>query len=202
MGAENSQSAGRLIGYARVSTEAQTLASQLDALNAAKCETIFEDHGVSGAKSKRPGLDAMLASLQPSDTVVVFKLDRLGRSVAHLADLLTHFEQNGIHFCSLTEGIDTTTPGGKLVYHIFSAIAEFTRDLIREQTLAGLQSAKARGITLGRPRSLSPDQLNTIAEALADGTATKAELARRYGVSRVTIERGLKGMKFPVDDHA
>ena len=116
---------GRKIGYARVSTKDQKLRMQREALEAVNCDLIFEDHGVSGAKGSRPGLDAMLEALHHGDSVIVFKLDRLGRSVLHLADLLVRFQDSGVHFVSLSEGINTTTPGGKLVFHIFSAVAEF-----------------------------------------------------------------------------
>ncbi|OSQ47218.1 invertase, partial [Thalassospira alkalitolerans] len=143
---------GRKIGYARVSTKDQKLRMQRDALEAAGCDATFEDHGVSGAKGSRPGLDAMLEGLSSGDSVVVFKLDRLGRSVLHLADLLVRFEHEGVHFVSLSEGINTTTPGGKLVFHIFSAMAEFQREIIIENTCAGIDAAKQRGVTLGRPR--------------------------------------------------
>lgn len=120
---------GRKIGYARVSTTDQKLDMQLDALNGSGCEQIFTDHGVSGAKASRPGLDEALEVMQPGDAIVVYKLDRLGRSVQHLSDLLVRLRGEGIHFCSLSEGINTTTPGGKLVFHMFSSIAEFQRDL-------------------------------------------------------------------------
>ncbi|MGD1888364.1 MAG: recombinase family protein [Cohaesibacteraceae bacterium] len=143
---------GRRIGYARVSTKDQKLRMQLASLNAVDCEKIFKDPGVSGAKANRPGLDDMLAELQPGDTVIVFKLDRLGRSVLHLSDLLVRFRDQDIGFVSIAEGINTTTPGGKLVYHLFSAFAEFQRDIIVENTIAGLEAARKRGKRLGRPR--------------------------------------------------
>ena len=114
---------GRLVGYARVSTPEQRLDLQIDCLKSAGCVRIFKDHGISGAKAKRPGLDAMLADLQRDDMVVVYKLDRLGRSVLHLSDLLVRFQHEGIHFCSLSEGINTATPAGKLTFHLFSAVA-------------------------------------------------------------------------------
>lgn len=120
---------GRRIGYARVSTADQKLRMQLDALQSAGCDAIFKDHGISGGKASRPGLNRAIAALQPGDVLIVLKLDRLGRSVQHLSDLLVRFQSEGIHFCSLAEGINTTTPGGKLVYHLFAAFAEFQRDM-------------------------------------------------------------------------
>ena len=150
------ESQGRKFGYARVSTKDQKLRMQIDALNSIGCARVFRDHGISGAKGSRPGLDKMLSRLARGDTVVVFKLDRLGRSVLHLSDLLVKFQNEGIHFCSLSEGINTTTAGGKLVYHIFSAMAEFQRDVISENTVAGIEAARKRGKQIGRPSQLTP----------------------------------------------
>src|SRR5690348_6581068 len=139
------------VGYARVSTGEQTLDLQLDALAAAGCDRVFQDTA-SGAKAERPGLARALDFLRPGDTLVVWRLDRLGRSLQHLIQTLTALDQRGVGFKSLTESIDTTTPGGKLVFHIFGALAEFERDLIRERTQAGLAAARARGRTGGHPR--------------------------------------------------
>ncbi len=186
---------GRRIGYARVSTKAQKLDMQMDALNMVKCDRIFSDHGVSGAKAKRPGLDKALAAVRPGDVFVVFKLCRLGRSVLHLADLLTRFEKEGIHFCSISEGINTTTSGGKLIYHIFSAIAEFHRDLICENTLAGLEAAKARGQKLGPKYKLSEGQILNAHQAMMQDNFTLEDMAYRYGVSRLTIKRGFERLE-------
>lgn len=183
---------GRKIGYARVSTKDQKLRMQRDGLEAAGCDLIFEDHGVSGGDASRAGLDAMLAELQPGDTVVVFKLDRLGRSVLHLADLLVRFQREGIHFCSLSEGINTATPGGKLVYHLFSAFAEFQRDIIVENTLAGLEAARRRGCKLGRPPALSIEAVLTAQRAIAQDGLSVAEAARRMGAARATLRRSLE----------
>jgi len=181
---------GRKIGYARVSTRDQKLRMQRDALQAIGCDRIFEDHGVSGSKNSRPGLDQMLSLLTPGDTVVVFKLDRLGRSVLHLADLLVRFQETSIHFCSIAEGINTTTPGGKLIYHLFSAIAEFQREIIVENTVAGLEAARRRGKRLGRPPLLSVDDIVTAHyRAVKHGDAI-AGLAAELGVSRLTLARG------------
>jgi DNA invertase Pin-like site-specific DNA recombinase len=179
----------RRLGYARVSTKDQNLRMQREALNAVVCDQIFEDHGVSGAKGSRPGLDAMLAALQPGDSVIVFKLDRLGRSVLHLADLLVRFQEMGVHFVSLSEGINTTTPGGKLVFHIFSAVAEFTREIIVENTTAGLDAARANGKTLGRPRKMDIEDVMLAHALVSQGKLTIAEYAERKGVHPRTVTR-------------
>jgi DNA invertase Pin-like site-specific DNA recombinase len=180
---------GRRIGYARVSTKDQKLRMQLEALKALDCDEVFRDHGVSGAKGSRPGLDAMLKVLRPGDSVVVFKLDRLGRSVLHLSDLLTRFQHEGVHFVSLSEGINTTTPGGKLAYHIFSAVAEFQRDIIVENTACGLEAARQAGKRLGRPFKLSPDAVAEAHRQVAIGKADLPALAELNDVHPRTLER-------------
>lgn len=185
---------GKRVGYARVSTQDQKLRMQLDGLNAVNCDLIFSDHGVSGKKDKRPGLDQALKALEPGDVLVVFKLDRLGRSVLHLADLLTRFEREGIHFCSLAEGINTTSSGGRLVYHLFSAFAEFQREIIVENTAAGLMAAKARGTRLGRPPKLSPRDVMSAHEHIHQRGRSLAEIARRRGVSPLTYKRAFERM--------
>jgi DNA invertase Pin-like site-specific DNA recombinase len=152
-----------LIGYARVSTHDQTLNLQLDSLKQAGCTRIFEDH-ISGTKAGRPGFSDALSHLRAGDTLVVWRLDRLGRSLRHLIDTITAVEAQGIGFKSLQENIDTTTSGGKLIFHIFGSLAEFERDLIKERTQAGLEAARSRGRVGGRPKALSQG---------------KAELARR-----------------------
>lgn len=182
---------GRKIGYARVSTKDQRLRMQRDGLEGIGCDLIFEDHGVSGRFASRAGLDAMLALLKSGDTVVVFKLDRLGRSVLHLADLLVRFQRDGVHFCSLSEGINTATPGGKLVYHLFSAFAEFQRDIIVENTLSGLDAARKRGHRLGRPPMLDIETIMAAHRAIAQDGLSVAEAARRIGASRITLRRSL-----------
>src|SRR5437588_4732371 len=138
------------IGYARISTGEQTLDLQRDALERAGCEKLFTDTA-SGAKTERPGLSKALEQLRSGDTLVVWRLDRLGRSLRHLIDTLLELDSHGVGFKSLTESIDTTTPGGKLIFHIFGALAEFERDLIRERTNAGMAAARARGRLGGRP---------------------------------------------------
>jgi len=140
-----------LIGYARISTLDQNLDLQLDALKRAGCEKIFQDEGFSGAKAKRPGLDDTLAALKPGDHLIVWKLDRLGRSLRHLIDLITMFEARGIGFTSLSDGIETTTPIGKLFFHLSGAFAEYERSINSERTKAGMAAAKARGVRIGRP---------------------------------------------------
>ena len=187
------EATGRLVGYARVSTKAQKLDLQLDALRRAGCEQIFHDHGVSGAKTKRPGLDKALASLRAGDVLVIYKLDRLGRSVEHLAALLREFHARGIHLCALSEGIDTQTIGGKLVFHVFSAVAEFQRDLIRENTLAGLEAARERGKRLGRPKRLSAQKVREARRAVHRDGVSYAAAARRFGVSPATVWRAVAG---------
>ncbi|TYC64484.1 recombinase family protein [Rhodobacterales bacterium] len=182
---------GRRIGYARVSTKDQRLSMQLDALQQAQCEPIYKDHGVSGSKGSRPGLDAMLSDIKPNDTVVVYKLDRLGRSVLHLSDLLVKFQEEGIHFMSLSEGINTATPGGKLVFHLFSAFAEFQRDTILENTLCGLEAAKKRGSRLGRPRILGPQAI-VEAHRLIMAGERRDDIADMLGVSRMTLDRAIR----------
>jgi len=146
------------VGYARISTTDQSLAPQIDALKAAGCGEIFEDC-VSGAKTDRPGLNEALDHLRTGDTLIVWKLDRLGRSMSHLIDTVRDLHQRGIGFRSLTEGIDTTTSGGTLVFHLFGALAQFERDLIRERTRAGLSAAAARGRKGGRRVVVTPDKL-------------------------------------------
>src|ERR687891_507227 len=145
------------IGYARVSTGEQTLDLQLDALKAARCSKVYTETA-SGAKADRPMLDEVLGYLRKGDTLVVWRLDRLGRSLQHLIEVVAALAERGIGFKSLAEQIDTTTPGGKLIFHVFGALAEFERDLIRERTHAGLAAARARGRNGGRPGELGGPQ--------------------------------------------
>ncbi|SRR5579875_3028225 len=180
-----------LVGYARVSTHDQTLNLQKDALRTAGCERIFEDT-VSGAAAERPGLDEALAFLRPDDSLVVWKLDRLGRSLRHLIETATALQQRGIGFKSLTEQIDTTTSGGKLIFHVFGALAEFERDLIRERTQAGLAAARARGRRGGHPRAPSLDDPRKVAIAQSlynDKTNSIADICKSLRVSRATLYR-------------
>lgn len=146
---------GRQIGYARVSTPDQRLDLQRNALEAAGCLRIHEDQGLSGAKTVRPGLENALRALEPGDCLVVWKLDRLGRSLRDLTQTLQTLDERNIGFRSLQDAIDTTTAGGRLYFHILAALAEFERDLISERTKAGMAAAKARGVHVGRPVSVS-----------------------------------------------
>lgn len=182
----------RRIGYARVSTQDQKLRMQLDALKAAQCDHIFKDHGISGGKASRPGLDKALKTLKRGDALVVLKLDRLGRSVQHLSDLLVHLGNDGIHFCSLAEGINTTTPGGKLVYHLFAAFAEFQRDIIRENTVLGLAAARQRGTRVGRPRRLDIEAVLEGHRCVTQFGIPIGAVADRLEVCHATLTRGFK----------
>jgi DNA invertase Pin-like site-specific DNA recombinase len=179
-----------LIGYARVSTHDQTLNLQRDALQKAGCSKIFTDTA-SGVKTERIGLDAALAYVRKGDTLVVWRLDRLGRSLPHLITTMTALEERGIGFKSLTENIDTTTSGGKLIFHIFGALAEFERNLIRERTTAGLMAARARGRKGGRPKALTGKQ-RSIAQELYEKRHPIAEICRTLRISRATLYRHIK----------
>jgi DNA invertase Pin-like site-specific DNA recombinase len=183
---------GHLLGYARVSTADQQPHLQVDALKGAGCYRVFTETA-SGARSDRPTLDQVLDQLRPGDTLVVWKLDRLGRSLRHLVDTVTGLADRGIGFQSLQEAIDTTTPGGKLVFHVFAALAEFERDLIRERTSAGLAAARARGRRGGRPSVLTGHKLQVAQEMYASGQYTVAAIATTLGVSRASIYRHLSG---------
>lgn len=180
-----------IIGYARVSTLDQNLELQRDALEKAGCERVFEDH-VSGASAERPGWTQAQAVLREGDTLVVWRLDRLGRSLKHLIDTVNELDARGIGFQSVNEKIDTTTPGGRLVFHIFGALAEFERELIRERTQAGLAAARARGRKGGRPRKLTPRQVATARTLLKDREHTVTAVAEMLGVSRSTLYRALE----------
>jgi len=177
-----------LIGYARVSTLDQTFALQQDALTAAGCEQLYTDT-VSGSVTDRPGLAAALSHLRAGDTLVVWRLDRLGRSLGHLIDTIKDLERRGVHFKSLQEQIDTTTSGGKLVFHVFGALAEFERDLIRERTHAGLVAARKRGRLFGRPHALTPKQVEQLRTLAKDERNTVAEVCQTLGISRATYYR-------------
>jgi DNA invertase Pin-like site-specific DNA recombinase len=179
-----------LIGYARVSTHEQTLALQQDALTKANCNKIFTDTA-SGAKTERKGLEQALTYVRNGDTLVVWRLDRLGRSLSHLISTMTGLEERGIGFKSLTENIDTTTSGGKLIFHIFGALAEFERNLIRERTTAGLTAARARGERGGRPKALTY-QRRSIARELYDAGHPILDICHTLKISRATFYRALK----------
>jgi DNA invertase Pin-like site-specific DNA recombinase len=182
---------GHLLGYARVSATEQQPHLQVDALQRAGCYRVFTETA-SGARTDRPVLEQVLDQLRPGDTLVVWKLDRLGRSLRHLVDTLTGLAERGIGFRSLQEAIDTTTtPGGKLIFHVFAALAEFERDLVRERTRAGLDAARARGRRGGRPSVLTGHKLQVAREMHASGRYTVAAIAKALGVSRASIYRHL-----------
>ena len=180
-----------LLGYARVSTDDQDAALQVDALKAAGCAKVFVDTA-SGGLAERPELARLLDQARPGDTLVVWRLDRLGRSIKHLIATLTDLSEIEIGFRSLTENIDTTTPGGRLVFHIFAALAEFERDLIRERTKAGLAAARQRGRQGGRPPTGSPKQVATARQSYDPRDMTVEQIGEVLGVSRTTIYRALR----------
>src|SRR3954453_181147 len=175
-----------LVGYSRVSTGDQTADLQFDDLNAAGCERIFADTA-SGAVTERPELAKALDYLRGGDVLVTWRLDRLGRSLRHLIEVVTDLQGRGVGFRSLHESIDTTTPTGRLTFHVFAALAEFERDLIRERTLAGLSAARARGRLGGRKPSLTPKKVRIARTMYEEGDTTVAEIAKILGVSRATI---------------
>lgn len=182
------------IGYIRVSDDDQTEALQIDALSAAGCEAIYGDHGVSGALTERKGLDNVLAELGQGDTFIVWKLARLGRSTIHLLLLLDDLRQRGVDFVSLTQGIDTTTSVGRMVYGQLAVFAEFEREQIRDRTKAGMAAAKKRGKHIGRPRKLTAAQVSHAARQLAEGNETISGMAQMFGVAPLTLSRALKQM--------
>lgn len=181
------------IGYARVSTEEQNLDLQIEALTEAGCDRIITDQAQSGAKAAetRAGFSEAMELLGEGDLLVVWKLDRVGRSIADLIHLLKLFGDRGIEFRSLTDGIDTTTAGGRLVFHIMGALAEFERDLIQERTKAGLAAAKKRGKRLGRPPALTPAQIQHAKTAISAKRETVSGMAEILGVNRSTIQRAI-----------
>jgi DNA invertase Pin-like site-specific DNA recombinase len=174
------------IGYARVSKYEQNLSLQLDALEQAGCTEIFRDQ-ISGTKTKRPGLDKALAYLRQGDILVVWRLDRLGRSLKHLIETVTLLEEQGIGFQSLQESIDTTTSGGRLVFHIFGALAEFERNLIQERTQAGLAAARARGRKGGRPKSLDVKKTALLYKLYDEKQHSIQDICNLVGISKSTV---------------
>jgi len=170
----------------------QTLNLQLDALKQAKCEQVHTDTA-SGSLADRPGLAQALSHLREGDTLVVWRLDRLGRSLRDLIDRITELNDRKIGFRSITEQIDTTTSGGKLIFHIFGALAEFERDIIRDRTNAGLTAARARGKVGGRRRSLSQKDIALVKKLYAEQNTSIAYICRSFHISRWTLQRHLKG---------
>ena len=182
------------IGYARVSTEEQNLDLQTEALKATGCEKIFEDQGISGAAIERPGLAAAIKHAGEGDVLVVWRLDRLGRSLPHLIEVITGLREAGIGFHSLQEQIDTTSAGGRFYFHMLGALAEFERELISERTKAGMASARRRGQHIGRPRKLSAQQVKHARELIGSGKETRAAVAALFGVNVATLRRALNGV--------
>ena len=176
------------IGYARVSTSDQHLDLQRDALTAAGCEKIFEDTA-SGAKAERIGLADALQFARKGDTIVVWKLDRLGRSLKHLIETVNDLHARGIGFASVQESIDTTTSGGKLIFHVFGALAEFERELIRERTNAGLKAARARGKNGGRPQKLTPEKIEMAKAMVKDTSIPIMTICKQLGITKPTLYR-------------
>lgn len=182
------------IGYARVSTKEQSLALQEDALQKEGCKKIYSER-VSGKKADRPKLREMVGQLRKGDVVVVWKLDRLGRSLRDLVDLVSNFQDTGVGFKSLQDNIDTTTPAGKLTFHLFAALAEFERDIISSRTRAGLDAARARGRKGGRPRGLSKKAQDKarLAESLyREKERSISEICDHLGISKPTLYRYLR----------
>jgi DNA invertase Pin-like site-specific DNA recombinase len=180
-----------LIGYARVSTDEQNTKLQIDALKRAGCKRIFEEKA-SGARADRPELAKATTIAREGDVIVVWKLDRLGRSLPHLIATIRGLAEQGVGFRSLTENIDTTSSGGKLVFHLFGALAEFERDIIRERTNAGLAAARAQGRIGGRRRVMTAEDVKLARTLIADRSWTRQAIAARIGVSHMTVYRELK----------
>lgn len=188
-----------IIGYSRVSTQDQNSELQLDALAGAGCEQVF-DEKATGALRERPELTACLRTLRKGDTLVVWKLDRLARSLKDLVEIVHDLNSRQVGFRSLTESIDTTSSGGRLVFHIFGALAEFEHSLIRERTVAGLVAARARGRKGGRKPQLSTADTRKAAAMLSDPKITKTEVAKHFGVTRATLNAAFvrAGIKDPL----
>ncbi|MBY8968830.1 recombinase family protein [Pseudomonas sp. P867] len=180
-----------MIGYARVSTEDQNLDLQTQALKLLGCDKIYSDYGVSGATSSRQGLDQALAYLKSGDKLVVWRLDRLGRSLANLVQLLETLGRRNIRFRSITEHIDTSSSGGRLVFHMMAALAEFERSLISERTRAGIAAARALGKPIGRPYLLSSEQVKRARSLIEDKNQTTRDVATLFSVHPRTLQRML-----------
>ncbi len=183
------------IGYARVSTYDQNLDLQMDALKKAGCDKIFKDK-TSGAKTERIGLNNALEHLRQGDVLVVWKLDRLGRSLKHLLEIINSLHDKGIGFLSLNENIDTTSSTGKLIFHIFASLSEFERDIIRERTKAGLKSARARGRLGGRPKKMDKEKMIIAKALMKDNTIPVKEICKKLGIGKTTLYKYLKKENF------
>ena len=177
------------IGYARVSTDDQNLDLQIDALKVAGCEQIHTDR-ISGSVKNRPGLEEALKYLRAGDTIVVWKLDRLGRTVKGLVEMVESLQERGVQFRSLTDGIDTSTTAGRFFFHVMAALAQMERELIRERTNAGLKAARARGRMGGRKRVMDSSKV-AAAKRLLDAGTPATEVAKNLGVGRATLYRAL-----------
>ena len=182
-----------LVGYARVSTQDQNLELQSDALTKAGCERIFKEV-IGGSRPERTGIQEALNILRSGDTLIVWRLDRLGRSLKHLIDIVNQLREQDIGFRSLQESIDTTTSGGKLIFHMFGALAEFERDVIRERTQAGLQAARSRGRQGGRPRVLDGEKLAMVRSMYEDRKYLPDDICKAMGISRSTLYRSVSKM--------
>lgn len=185
-----------IVGYARVSTSDQTSSLQTDALTQAGAECVYTETA-TGTNRERPELAQCLKTLRPGDCLVVWKLDRLARSLQHLVEIISDLDKREVSFRSLTESIDTGSAGGKLVFHIFGALAEFEHALIRERTMAGLAASRARGRQGGRPPALNAQDARIAASMLLDPRITKKEVADRFGVTRATLNSSLKRAGIP-----
>lgn len=183
-----------LVGYARVSTDDQNLNLQRDALNQAGCKQLFEDR-LSGAKAERPGLQQALQYAREGDTLVVWRLDRLSRSLKNLIEMVALLEGKGIGLKSLQEAIDTQTSGGKLIFHIFGALAEFERNLIRERTQAGLQAARVRGRKGGRPKALNKDKQALAVKLYDEKKHSVDKICQMMGISKPTLYKYIEASR-------
>jgi DNA invertase Pin-like site-specific DNA recombinase len=184
-----------LIGYARVSTQDQNLELQRKALSKAGCKKIFEDK-ISGTRADRPGLNKALEILRKGDSLVVWKLDRLGRSVKHLVDTITRLSLEEVHFKSLTDSIDTSTSSGRFFFHVMASLAEMERELTIERTKAGIEAARRLGRIGGRKRLMTKSKIEAAKKLLANGTSPK-DVAKNLGVSVPTLYRWLPASKNP-----
>ena len=183
-----------LIGYARVSTFDQNLDLQKDALTKAGCERII-DETASGKNTARPGLNSIKEILRKGDTLIVWRLDRLGRSLKDLIEWINYLDSMGVAFKSLQESIDTSTTTGKLIFHVFAALAEFERNLIKERTQAGFVAARARGRLGGRPKSLDSDKRQAVAKLYEDGKMPVMEICQMFNISKPTLYKYVKAVK-------
>jgi len=187
-----------IIGYARVSTQEQNLSLQVDALKNVGCEKIYEDQ-ISGSKSEREGLRAAFENLRSDDTFVVWKLDRLGRSLKHLITLVNQLEERGVHFKSITDSIDTSTAAGKFFFHVMASLAEMERELIKERTKAGLEAARLKGRIGGRKRAMTNSKIASAKKLLKAGALAK-DVAADLNISVATLYRYIPAAQQLIDD--